>query len=95
MLTIGGLRRASRERLSKVLRQAKGSISPADASRALNVEQPEAADEPCRRAKRRGWRRSARLQVTIVTVWMTHQESLEPPIEVVRVIKLPVPKRER
>lgn len=43
MLTIGGLRRASRERLSKVLRQAKGSISPADASRALNVEQPEAA----------------------------------------------------
>lgn len=43
MLTIGGLRRASRERLSKVLRQAKGSISPADASRALNVAQPEAA----------------------------------------------------
>ena len=43
MLTIGGLRRASRERLAKVLRQAKGSISPADASRALNVEQPEAA----------------------------------------------------
>jgi predicted transcriptional regulator of viral defense system len=29
--------------LSKVLRQAKGSISPADASRVLNVEQAEAA----------------------------------------------------
>ena len=43
MLTIGGLRRASRERLSKVLRQTSGSISPADASRALNVEQTEAA----------------------------------------------------
>lgn len=43
MLMIGGLRRASRERLSKVLRQAKGSISPADASRALNVKQTEAA----------------------------------------------------
>lgn len=43
MLPIGGLRRASRERLSKVLRQARGSISPADASRALNVKQTEAA----------------------------------------------------
>lgn len=43
MLTIGGLRRTSRERLSKVLRQARGGISPADASRALNVKQSEAA----------------------------------------------------
>lgn len=43
MLAIGGLRGTSRERLSKVLRQAKGSISPADASRVLNVEQAEAA----------------------------------------------------
>lgn len=43
MMTVGGLRGASRERLSKVLRQAKGSISPADASRVLNVEQAEAA----------------------------------------------------
>ena len=43
MPIIGGLGRASRERLSKVLRQAKGSISPADASHALNVDQPEAA----------------------------------------------------
>jgi predicted transcriptional regulator of viral defense system len=43
MPMIGGLGKASRERLSKVLRQAKGSISPADAARALSVEQPEAA----------------------------------------------------
>jgi predicted transcriptional regulator of viral defense system/predicted nucleotidyltransferase len=43
MLPIGGLTRASREKLSKVLRQSKGAISPADASRALNVEQAEAA----------------------------------------------------
>ena len=43
MLSIGGLRKASRERLSKVLRQARGSISSADASRALNVKQTEAA----------------------------------------------------
>lgn len=43
MLSIGGLRRTSRERLSKVLRQARGGISPADASRALNVKQAEAA----------------------------------------------------
>jgi len=43
MLGIGGLRRISRERLSKVLRQARGGISPADASRALNVKQAEAA----------------------------------------------------
>jgi len=43
MLSIGGLRRASRERLSKVLRQARGGISAADASRALNVKQAEAA----------------------------------------------------
>ena len=43
MLPIGGLRRSSRERLSRVLRQARGGISPADASRALNVEQAEAA----------------------------------------------------
>lgn len=43
MLSIGGLGRASRERLSKVLREARGSISPADASRALNVKQSEAA----------------------------------------------------
>lgn len=43
MVSIGGLRKTSRERLSKVLRQARGSISPADASRALNVNQAEAA----------------------------------------------------
>jgi len=43
MVTIGGLRRTSRERLSKVLRQARGSISTADASRALNINQAEAA----------------------------------------------------
>jgi predicted transcriptional regulator of viral defense system len=43
MVAVGGLRGTSRERLSKVLRQAKGSISPADASRVLNVEQAEAA----------------------------------------------------
>src|SRR6266513_3996376 len=43
MLSIGGLRRTSRERLSKVLRQARGGISPADASRALNVKQAKAA----------------------------------------------------
>lgn len=43
MNQIGGLRRASRQRLSKVLRHAKGSISPADASRALDMAQPEAA----------------------------------------------------
>ncbi len=43
MTAVGGLRGTSRERLSKVLRQAKGSISPADASRVLNVEQAEAA----------------------------------------------------
>lgn len=54
MPTIGGLRRGSRERLSKVLRQAKGSISPADASRALNVEQPEAARLLSKWASR-GW----------------------------------------
>ncbi|MBI3372315.1 MAG: type IV toxin-antitoxin system AbiEi family antitoxin domain-containing protein [Betaproteobacteria bacterium] len=54
MLTIGGLRGASRERLSKVLRQAKGSISPADASRALNVEQGEAA-RLLSRWSSRGW----------------------------------------
>ena len=43
MPSIGGLRRTSRERLSKVLRQARGGISPADASRALSVKQAEAA----------------------------------------------------
>ena len=43
MLPIGGLRRASREKLATVLRQSKGAISAADASRALNVEQAEAA----------------------------------------------------
>ncbi len=43
MFSIGGLRRTSRERLSKVLRQSRGGISPADASRALNVKQSEAA----------------------------------------------------
>ena len=43
MLPIGGLRGASREKLSKVLRQSKGAISAADASRALNVERAEAA----------------------------------------------------
>lgn len=43
MLPIGGLSKTSRERLSRVLRQARGTISPADASRALNVEQTEAA----------------------------------------------------
>ena len=43
MPTIGGLSRTSRERLSKVLRQVRGGISPADASRALNVKQAEAA----------------------------------------------------
>lgn len=43
MVPIGGLRRASRERLSKVLRQSKGAISAADASRALNVKRAEAA----------------------------------------------------
>ena len=43
MLPIGGLRRASRERLSKVLRQSKGAISSEDASRALNVKRAEAA----------------------------------------------------
>lgn len=43
MPNIGGLRRASRERLSTVLRQARGSISPADVARALNLEQPDAA----------------------------------------------------
>ena len=54
MLSIGGLRKASRERLSKVLRQAKGSISPADASRALSVEQAEAA-RLLSRWSSRGW----------------------------------------
>lgn len=43
MSAVGGLGRASRQRLARVLRQAKGAISPADASRALNVEQTEAA----------------------------------------------------
>ena len=43
MLPIGGLRGASREKLSKVLRHSKGAISAADASRALNVERAEAA----------------------------------------------------
>ncbi len=43
MLRIGGLSGTSREQLSRVLRQAKGAISPADASRALNVERAEAA----------------------------------------------------
>jgi predicted transcriptional regulator of viral defense system len=43
MRPIGGLRRVSRERLSKVLRQSKGAISAADASRALNIDRTEAA----------------------------------------------------
>lgn len=43
MLPVGGLRRASRERLAKLLRQSKGAISAADAARALNVERAEAA----------------------------------------------------
>lgn len=43
MLPIGGLRRASREKLSKVLRHSRGAISATDASRALNVERAEAA----------------------------------------------------
>ena len=43
MLEVGGLSGVSREQLARVLRQAKGAISPADASRALNVGRPEAA----------------------------------------------------
>lgn len=43
MLEIGGLSGVSREQLARVLRQAKGAISPADASRALNVGRAEAA----------------------------------------------------
>ena len=43
MLSIGGLRGTSREKLSKVLRQSKGAISSTDASRALNIERAEAA----------------------------------------------------
>lgn len=42
MSAIGGLSRASRERLAKVLRKSAGSISPDDAARALNVERAEA-----------------------------------------------------
>lgn len=40
---MGGLSRISRERLAKVLRQSAGSVSPADASRILNVDRAEAA----------------------------------------------------
>lgn len=40
---VGGLSGSAREQLSRVLRQAKGTISPADASRALNVERTKAA----------------------------------------------------
>ncbi len=43
MLPVGGLRRASRERLAKVLRQSKGAISSADAARALHIERARAA----------------------------------------------------
>lgn len=43
MKSIGGLSRTSRERLGRVLRQAKGPISAADASRALRIAQPEAS----------------------------------------------------
>ena len=43
MQPIGGLSKNSRGRLAKVLRSSKGPISVADASRALNVEQTEAA----------------------------------------------------
>ncbi len=43
MSSVGGLRRASRERLAKVLRQSKGAISAGDAARALSIERAEAA----------------------------------------------------
>lgn len=43
MQPIGGLSKNSRGRLAKVLRNTTGPISAADASRALNVEQTEAA----------------------------------------------------
>jgi len=43
MRGIGGLSGTSREQLSRVLRQARGAISPEDASRALNVGRTEAA----------------------------------------------------
>lgn len=43
MQPIGGLSKNSRARLAKLLRSSKGPISAADASRALNVEQTEAA----------------------------------------------------
>jgi predicted transcriptional regulator of viral defense system len=43
MQPIGGLSKSSRGRLAKVLRSSKGPISVADASRALNIRQAEAA----------------------------------------------------
>lgn len=43
MGSIGGLSRTSRERLGRVLRETKGPISSADASRALRIAQPEAS----------------------------------------------------
>ncbi len=43
MQPIGGLSKSSRGRLAKVLRSSNGSVSPADASRALNIERGEAA----------------------------------------------------
>jgi predicted transcriptional regulator of viral defense system/predicted nucleotidyltransferase len=43
MQPIGGLSKSSRGRLAKVLRSSKGTISVADASRALNIRQAEAA----------------------------------------------------
>jgi predicted transcriptional regulator of viral defense system len=43
MQTAGGLSRNSREQLSRVLRQTKGTIAPGDAAHALHVDRAEAA----------------------------------------------------
>jgi len=43
MQTVGGLSRSSREQLSRVLRQTKGTIAPDDAAHALHVDRAEAA----------------------------------------------------
>ncbi|MBI1731168.1 MAG: nucleotidyltransferase domain-containing protein [Gammaproteobacteria bacterium] len=43
MSSVGGLSAGSRERLARVLRAARGAISSADASRALDIRRPEAS----------------------------------------------------
>lgn len=54
MAAVGGLSAASRRRLARVLRQAKGTVSAEDAAKTLGIDRPDAARLLTRWATR-GW----------------------------------------